>query len=94
MKLLFKPFALVAGLVAGFLGKKLFEFLWGLVDKEEPPKPSTQDAATGKVVAAAAIEGLAFAGTRALVSRQAAATFHHLTGVWPGEKKPDPSVSS
>ena len=37
-KLLFTPFSIVAGLLAGFLGKKLFEQIWGLIDKDEPPE--------------------------------------------------------
>ena len=35
MKILFIPFSVVGGLFAGFLGKKLFEQLWGVIDDEE-----------------------------------------------------------
>ena len=35
MKLLFLPFSITAGLVAGFLSKKLFDGVWGLVAGEE-----------------------------------------------------------
>src|SRR5207253_1818415 len=34
MKILFIPFSVVGGLFAGFLGKKLFEQLWGVIDDE------------------------------------------------------------
>ena len=39
MKILYKPFGIVLGLVAGLLSQKLFNVVWGLFDKEEPPKP-------------------------------------------------------
>src|SRR2546423_1687303 len=56
MKLIYKPFAVVLGLLAGFLGRKLFDRLWGLVDDQEPPKPNTQRATWPKVLGAAALE--------------------------------------
>jgi len=37
MRLLYKPFSIVFGIVAGLLAKKLFEAIWGMIDKEEPP---------------------------------------------------------
>lgn len=38
MKLLFLPFSILAGLVAGQLSKKLFDGVWRLVDDEEAPE--------------------------------------------------------
>jgi hypothetical protein len=89
MKLIYKPFGIVLGLFAGFLGKKLFEQIWGMIDDYEPPKPTTQHANWPKVLGAAAVEGVAFKVTRAAVNRAGARSFEHLTGVWPGEKVPD-----
>jgi hypothetical protein len=89
MKLLFIPFSVTGGLVAGFLGKKLFEQLWGVVDDEEPPKPEHRQASLGKVVAAAALEGAIFKATRAAVDHKAREAFASATGTWPGEEKPD-----
>jgi hypothetical protein len=89
MKLIYKPFGIVLGLFAGFLGKKLFEQIWGMIDDYEPPKPTTQQANWPKVLGAAAVEGVAFKVTRAAVNRAGARSFEHLTGVWPGEKVPD-----
>ena len=43
MKLIFAPISIVLGLVAGILGKKVFEKLWGLVDDEEPPRPEHRE---------------------------------------------------
>jgi hypothetical protein len=90
VKLLFIPFSIVGGLMAGFLGKKIFEQVWGLIDDEEPPKPNTQLATWPKVLAAAAVEGLTFRMTRAAVERAGASGFHSLTGTWPGEREPEP----
>ena len=61
MKLLYKPFGIVLGVVAGLLSQKLFNVVWGLFDKEEPPKPTTQEADWTKVIAAAAVQGVTFA---------------------------------
>ena len=69
MKLIYKPFAVILGLFAGFLSKKLFDQIWGLIDKEEPPKPNTEQATWPKVLAAAAVQGVTFRVTRAAVER-------------------------
>jgi hypothetical protein len=89
MKLLFIPFSVTGGLLSGFLAKKLFEQLWGLVDDEEPPKPTHREVPLAKVVAAAAIEGAVFKGTRAAIDHKARQAFAGATGTWPGEKKPE-----
>jgi hypothetical protein len=90
MKLLYKPFGLVAGLIAGFLSARVFDFIWARFDDAEAPEPKTRDAPLAKVLAAAALQGLVFRTTRAYVDRQGARGFEYLTGVWPGDKKPDP----
>ena len=38
-KLLFVPFSLVGGMLAGLVSKKLFGRLWGAVDDQSPPQP-------------------------------------------------------
>ncbi len=53
-KLFFAPFGIVGGLIAGFLGKKLFEQVWGLIDREEPPDGSVRRTTWGKLLAATA----------------------------------------
>jgi hypothetical protein len=90
MKLLYKPFGIAFGLVAGMLSKKLFEAIWGIFDKEEPPKPTTQKTTWPKVLGAAVVEGVTFKVTRAAVDRAGATGFASLTGAWPGEKRSDP----
>jgi hypothetical protein len=90
MKLIYKPFGIIAGILAGFLSKKLFEWVWSKIDDEEPPKPTTEESNWPKVLAAAVLEGVTFKVTRAAVDRAGATGFAHLTGVWPGERRPDP----
>lgn len=94
MKLLYKPFGIVLGIAAGLLSKKLFNLVWGIVDKEQPPKPTTQEADWSKVLAAAAVQGVTFKVTRAAVDRVGAKGWDHLFGVWPGDKKPKKSQAA
>lgn len=89
MKLLFIPVSVVGGLLSGFLAKKLFEQAWGVVDDQEPPKPQHRGVPLGKVVAAAALEGAIFKGTRAAIDHKAREAFANATGKWPGEERPD-----
>jgi hypothetical protein len=90
MKLLFIPVSVSGGLIAGFIGKKLFEQLWGIVDDEEPPDPKHREVSLGKVVAAAALEGAIFKGMRAAIDHKAREAFAGATGTWPGEERPEP----
>ena len=90
MKLIYKPFGIVLGILAGLISKKLFEQLWALIDDEEPPEPTTERTTWPKVLASAALEGVTFKVTRAAVDRAGAQGFSTITGVWPGEERPDP----
>jgi hypothetical protein len=90
MKLLFIPFSIVAGLLSGLVGRKLFAQVWGLVDEEEPPGSKHRDTSWQKLLAATALEGAIFAATKAAVDHGSRRAFANLTGTWPGEKQPDP----
>jgi hypothetical protein len=94
MKLIYKPFGLTIGILAGLLSKKLFDVVWGVFDREEPPKPTTAEAKLPKVLAAAAVQGITFKVTRAIVDRSGAKAFHYLTGFWPGEPRPERSQAA
>jgi hypothetical protein len=89
VKILFIPFSITGGLVSGFVAKKLFEQAWGIVDDREPPKPTHREASMAKVVAAAALEGAIFKGTRAALDHKSRSAFASATGTWPGEKQPE-----
>jgi hypothetical protein len=90
MKLLFIPFSVIGGLAAGFLGKKLFEGLWGVIDDEEPPEAEHREVSFAKVLVAAALEGAVFRATRAAMDHQSRRAFAGITGTWPGEEAPEP----
>ena len=89
MKILYKPFGIIVGILAGFLARQVFSQVWGHIDEREPPKPTTKETTWGKVLGAAFVQGATFAVTKAAVNRGGAKGFHWLTGIWPGEKRPE-----
>ena len=89
-RVLFAPFSIVAGLLAGLVGKRAFEFAWARIDDAEAPEPSHHDTPLAKVLISAALQGLIFAVVRAATDRGARRAFWKLTGSWPGEEQRDP----
>lgn len=89
MKLIYKPFGLIVGIIAGLLARKAFTFVWAKIDDEEPPEATTELASWSRVITAAAVQGVTFSVTRAVVDRAGARGWEHIFGVWPGEKAPD-----
>jgi Protein of unknown function (DUF4235) len=90
MKVLFAPVSILAGLLAGLIGKKIFERVWGLLDKEEPPRPEHRDLSLPKLIAALMLEGAIFRLAKGLTDHGARSTFAKLTRSWPGEERPQP----
>jgi hypothetical protein len=89
MRFIFAPIGIVAGLIAGIVGKKAFEKLWGVVDDQEPPHPEHREIEWPKLVAALAVEGAIFRLVKGLVDHGARRSFAGLTGSWPGEERPE-----
>lgn len=89
LKIFFIPISLVGGLIGGFVGKKLFDQVWGLIDEEEPPGREHRDVPWWKVVVALALEGAIFRVIRGVVDRGSRQAFYRATGTWPGEAKPE-----
>jgi Protein of unknown function (DUF4235) len=87
MKILYKPFALIASVIGARVARSLFKALWSRIDHDEPPKPTTAEASLPKVVGAAALEAATMAAIGAAFDRASARTFHHLFGIWPGEER-------
>jgi hypothetical protein len=85
MKLLYKPMALVFGLISARIGKSIFKAIWSAIDDADPPEPSAPSASFGKVVGAAALEAVTMASIGAAADRASAQAFYHLTGAWPGD---------
>jgi hypothetical protein len=90
VKLLFIPVSIVAGLIAGFLSKALFNQLWGLIDKEEPPDSKHRHISWGKLVIAAALQGAIFRAIKEATDHYSRQAFAGFTGTWPGEEEPEP----
>lgn len=86
MKILYKPFEIIAVMIGTKLGRNAFKTVWARIDGGDPPGPMTAEASTAKVVGAAALEAATMAGVAAAVDRASARTFHYLTGIWPGKK--------
>lgn len=89
MKLLFTPVSVIAGVLAGLVGKRIFERLWGLIDDEEPPSPEHREFSWPKLIAALLIEGAIFRLVKGLTSHAARRVFARGTGAWPGEERPE-----
>jgi hypothetical protein len=88
-KLLFIPFSVIGGLIAGFIGKKLFELIWGVIDDQEPPEAEHRDVSWGKLIPALALEGAIFRATRGAADHASRIAFYRATGSWPGEEEPE-----
>jgi hypothetical protein len=86
MKLLYKPFAIIAGLVASRAAGAIFKRLWGFLTKEtEVPQAMEQSRGWAEVVAAAMLKGAVFGGVKAFADRTFATGYFRRTGVWPGK---------
>jgi hypothetical protein len=88
MSLVFKPVGILTGVLAGLLGKKLFELVWGLLEDQPPPEPKHRRLALGKLAAALVLEGAIFRLLRGFAEHGARHGFSSLTGQWPGEESP------
>jgi hypothetical protein len=89
-RLLFAPVSIAAGLLAGLIGKRLFNGLWGVIDDEEPPDSKHRDITWGRLLLAGAIQGAIFRAVKEATDHGSRRAFYRTTGTWPGEKRPDP----
>jgi hypothetical protein len=89
MNVAFKPIGIVSGLLAGLIGKRIFDVIWGVVDNEEAPEPKHREVAVGKLVLALVLQGAIFRVLRGLADHGARHGFARLTGEWPGPEKPE-----
>ncbi len=87
MGLVFRPVGLLIGLLAGVVGKKIFDLVWKLIDDEDAPEPKYREIAFGKLVVALLLEGAIFQVLRGLADHGARHGFARLTGEWPGEER-------
>jgi uncharacterized protein DUF4235 len=90
MKILFAPVSILGGLLAGLIGKKIFEQVWGLIDDQEPPEAKHREVEYPKLTGALLLEGAIFRLVRGLFDHGVRHLFQRLTGSWPGEEEPEP----
>jgi hypothetical protein len=88
-KLLFIPVSLGAALAAGFVSKKAFDQVWGLIDSEEPPESKHRDIDWRKLLLAAAVQGAIFRAVREASDHYSRRAFARTTGTWPGSERPE-----
>jgi hypothetical protein len=87
VKLLYKPFGTLAGVLGGLMAGALFKRIWKLVAKEsDAPDAKDEHRGWAEVVVAATLQGAIFGGVKAAVDRAGAVGFARATGVWPGGK--------
>jgi Protein of unknown function (DUF4235) len=89
MTLVFRPFGIIAGLLAGLVGSKLFERLWAVIDDQDAPEPKYREIPFGKLVLALILQGAIFRVLRGLADHGTRHAFARLTGEWPGQEHPD-----
>jgi Protein of unknown function (DUF4235) len=86
MRLLYKPFGIIGGIIAARIGRKAFESIWTKIDEAPPPRPGTGQGTAVKVIGAQALRAGVMAASAAAVDRVFARAFHYFIGIWP--KKP------
>ena len=83
-KLLYKPVAIVAGIVGGVLSGLIFKNLWKVVGRgSDPPAPLDSERGWGEVLLASVLQGAVFALVKTAVNRGAAEGTRKKTGIWP-----------
>jgi hypothetical protein len=90
MKFLFLPFSILGGLLAGFVGRKVFDQVWGIFDEEEPPDSKHLQISWPKLLLAAAVQGAIFRAVKEATDHGTRRAFMSLTGTWPGDERPEP----
>jgi hypothetical protein len=90
MKYLFMPISIVAGVLAGLLGRKIFDQVWGLIDEEEPPNSKHLEISWPKLLVAGAVQGAIFRAVKQATDHGTRRAFMGVTGSWPGEERPEP----
>ncbi len=86
IKLMYKPFSIIAGVLGGILAGVIFKQVWKLAaHEEEAPDKTDVQKGWGEVLIAATLQGAIFALVKAAVDRGAAEATLRLTGIWPGK---------
>jgi hypothetical protein len=89
MNAIFTPIGLALGLAAGQISKKIFDFIWGLVDDEEAPRPKHREIPLLKLLIALLVEGAIARVVRGFVDHGTRRGWARVTGAWPGAERPE-----
>jgi hypothetical protein len=90
VKAIYKPLAIVLGLLGGMLAGKVVAQVWTRVDGEAvPPDPDQKEANWPVVLAGAALQGAIYAVVKAAIKRGGAQGVEKVTGTWPGKTADD-----
>lgn len=90
-RIIFAPLSIIGGLLAGLVGTKIFQFIWGRFDDQEPPEPKDRETTWLKLGVALALQGAIFRLVRGAFDHGFRRAFLRNAGRWPGEQKPDPA---
>ena len=83
-KLLYKPVAIVAGIIGGVLSGLIFKQVWKVAGRgSDPPAPLDSERGWGEVLLAAVLHGAIFALVKTAVDRGAAEWTRKKVGIWP-----------
>lgn len=95
-KLLYKPVAIVAGIVGNVLSGLIFKQVWKVAGRgSDPPAPLDSERGWGQVLLAAVLQGAIYALVKTAVDRGAAEWTRKRVGIWPDgtldhpDKSPD-----
>lgn len=90
IRVLFAPFGIITGLLAGIAARKAFDAIWQLIDDEEPPGPEHRQLSWPKLLAALALQGAAFGIAKGVADHASRVWFSRwVGGTWPGEEEPE-----
>ena len=83
MRLLYKPFSIVFGIIGARAGRKAFGTIWGAISDEPKPSAKEPDVGLARAAFSAALEAATLAAATAVAGQLSVRLFHHLFGVWP-----------
>ena len=80
MKIAFLPISILGGFLAGLIGQKAFDAIWGKVDEQEPPQPEHREVSLAQAGGRAAHRGRDLPLVKGLFDHAARRGFARLTG--------------
>jgi uncharacterized protein DUF4235 len=84
VKLLYKPFAILFGLLGGMIASALFSKVWKAVAHEDDaPDASDEERGWKEILSAVALKGAIAGVVKAVIQRSGATGVRGLTGTWP-----------